>query len=192
MRALTLLSLSVWLSACEMPQSREALAGPTRPFGGTPHPIPGRIEAEDFDQGAPGEAYFDIDEKNHGADYRGATQVDIEKRPDASGGHGIGWTRKGEWLLYTVQVLKAGTYTVEFPVASQKKGGTFHLEINGKPITEAIRVPDTGGWKTLEIIRTYQIHLKAGTHLLKMVMDTEGPSKNIGDIDYLQFVRIGP
>ena len=48
MRALTLLSLSVWLSACEMPQSREALAGPTRPFGGTPHPIPGRIEAEDF------------------------------------------------------------------------------------------------------------------------------------------------
>ena len=25
-----------------------------------------------------------------------ATQVDIEKRPDASNGHGIGWTRSGD------------------------------------------------------------------------------------------------
>ncbi len=79
-----------------------------------------------------GIAYYDIDEENHGENYREKTQVDIEKRPDASNGHGIGWTKKGEWLVYTVEVKESGTYHIEMPVASKKKGGVFHIEVNGK------------------------------------------------------------
>ncbi|MEX2578947.1 MAG: hypothetical protein WD342_07805 [Verrucomicrobiales bacterium] len=68
----------------------------TAPFGGKPHGIPGLIEAEHYDEGASGVAYEDVDPENRGADYREATGVDIEKRDDASNGHGIGWTKKGE------------------------------------------------------------------------------------------------
>ena len=64
----------------------------SKPYKGKVHQIPGKIEAEHYDEGAPGKAYYDVDKKNLGADYREATQVDIEKRSDASNGHGIGWT----------------------------------------------------------------------------------------------------
>ena len=91
----------------------------SKPYQGKAHQIPGKIEAENYDEGKAEVAYHDIDKKNHGANYRGPTQVDIEKRSDASNGYGIGWTRKGEWLHYTVEVKESGTYNIEIPVASQ-------------------------------------------------------------------------
>ena len=68
---------------------------PSGPFGGEPQMIPGKVETEHYDEGAPGTAYKDNDTKNQGADYRNNTQVDIEKRGDASNGHGVGWTKGG-------------------------------------------------------------------------------------------------
>jgi hypothetical protein len=61
------------------------------------------------------------------------------------------------------------------------------LEINGRDITEPIQVPDTGGWGQLRDIKQDGIKLTAGDHRIKMVMDSEGPSKSIGDIDCLMF-----
>ena len=168
------------------------MAGPAwaeepKPYGGKAHAIPGLIEAEHYDEGKPGVAYLDLDPENQGENYRGETQVDIEKRPDASNGHGIGWCRAGEWLIYTVDIATAGTYTVEFPVASQRKGGIFHLEIGGKDVSGPIEIPDTGGWTKLKTIRAEKVTLPAGQHQLKLMMDTDGPSKGIGDIDYMKF-----
>jgi len=159
------------------------------PFKGKAQQIPGKIEAEHFDEGKPGVAYRDNDVKNSGADYRGPTQVDIEKRPDASNGHGVGWTRKGEWLNYTVEVKATGTYTIEMPVASNKLGGLFHLEIKGRAITGPIRVPDTGGWQILKVIKCESVKLTMGRHVIRVVMDSQGPSGSIGDIDYFKFVK---
>lgn len=161
----------------------------TLPYGDRPHLIPGKIEAEHFDRGEAGVAYHDVDEENQGADYREPTQVDIEKRDDASNGHGIGWTRKGEWLVYSVEIRQAGSYTLEVPVASNKRGGTFHIEVDGKDVSGPIRVPDTGGWQTLKRLRHPGVKLPQGRYRMKVVMDEEGPSGSIADIDYLRFVR---
>jgi endo-1,4-beta-xylanase len=159
----------------------------TQPYGGTPQVIPGVVEAEHYDEGAPGVAYYDVDEVNHGADYRENTQVDIEERSDASNGYGIGWARAGEWLLYTVDVKESGTYTIEIPVASNGKGGTFHLEVDGRNITGEIDVPDTGAWTNLELIHVEGVELEAGVQQLKLVMDTIGESGATADIDCLRF-----
>jgi hypothetical protein len=159
----------------------------TKPYGGSPHVIPGRIEAEHYDDGKPLEAYRDTDEINEGVDYRGTTHVDIEKRADASNGHGIGWTRKGEWVVYTVSVKESGIYDLAIPVASDKKGGTFHLEFDGKDVTGPIEVPDTGGWQKLQLITKKGLRLQDGIHVMTLAMDSEGPSGSIGDIDYLDF-----
>ena len=161
----------------------------SKPFKGKTPQIPGKIEAEHYDEGKAGVAYRDNDVKNSGVDYRGPTQVDIEKRPDASNGHGIGWTRKGEWLHYTVEVKEAGTYTIEMPVASNKMGGLFHMEIKGLKITEPIRIPDTGGWDKLKLIKCAGVKLTKGRHVIRVVMDEQGPSGSIGDIDYFKFVK---
>lgn len=165
----------------------EARAG--EPFRGGPRPIPGVVEAEDFDAGDAGVAYHDLTEANQGADYRGPTQVDIERRPDASNGHGIGWARAGEWLTYTVEVADPGPYTLEIPVASAKLGGRFHIEFDGKDATGPIQVPDTGGWTKLQTIRIDGVRVPAGRTVMKLVMDADGVSGFVGDIDCMMFRR---
>lgn len=165
----------------------EGLAG--EPYRGGPRRIPGVIEAEDFDAGDAGVAYHDLTAANHGADYRGPTQVDIERRPDASNGHGIGWARAGEWLTYTVQAADPGPYTLEISVASAQVGGRFHIEFDGKDATGPIQVPDTGGWTTLQTIRVHGVRVPAGRTVMKLVMDADGASGFIGDIDCMTFRR---
>ena len=161
----------------------------SKPYKGKVHQIPGKIEAEHYDEGAPGKAYYDVDKKNLGADYREVTQVDIEKRSDASNGHGIGWTRKGEWLNYSVYVQEMGTYTIEIPVASKKMGGLFVLKIKGKSLCKPIRIPDTGGWDKLKIIKSADVKLDKGRHIIRVMMLDQGLSGSIGDIDYFNFVK---
>lgn len=165
---------------------------PATPFPATPHPIPGTIEAEHFDRGGAGIAFHDVDEANQGAPYRETTQVDIEARPDASNGHGIGWTRAGEWLVYSVEVAETGTYDLEIPVASHKTGGTFRIEADGIDVTGPISIPDTGGWSVLQTIRHPGIRLEKGRQSLTAVMLSEGPSGSIGDIDLFRFSRSTP
>lgn len=156
---------------------------------GKPQTIPGKIEAEHYDEGPAGVAYSDVEKKNLGEPYRKDTEVDIEKRSDASNGHGVGWTRKGEWLHYTVSVKSAGKYNVIMPVASNGKGGRFHFEIDGKDISGPISVPDTGGWDKLKVITHKGLPLTKGVQTIRVVMDEQGPSGSIGDIDYFEFRR---
>jgi len=169
-----------------------ASAAETTPYGDGPHAIPGRIEAEHYDKGQAGVAYHDVDADNQGVDYREQTQVDIEQRKDASNGHGVGWTRAGEWLTYTVAVQQTGEYTLEIPVASNKQGGTFHVEMDGTDVTGPIRVPDTGGWQNLKLLRIEGVPLVEGIFTMKLVMDAEGPSGSIADIDHILFVHNAP
>ncbi|MBL7649357.1 MAG: carbohydrate-binding protein [Candidatus Hydrogenedentes bacterium] len=173
-------------------QAKEEKAGASKPFGGTPQTIPGVVEAEHYDEGAAGVAYHDVDPQNQGVAYRGETEVDIEKRPDASNGHGIGWVREGEWVLYTVEVKEAGAYALEIPVASNKAGGTFHIEIDGADVTGPIAIPDTGGWDKLKTVTATTIALEPGVLPMKIVMDKDGESGGIGDIDLVRFTKAAP
>lgn len=182
-----LIALTLAFAAQAEKLSKTTTSEVSTPYGGAPHAIPGLIEAEHYDEGPAGVAYHDVEEKNLGAPYRRNTQVDIERRKDASNGHGIGWTRAGEWLHYTVEVKEAGTYRIALPVASNKKGGTFHLEMNGEDVTGPIHIPDTGGWDKLKTITVDNVQLRAGAFVMRAVMDTVGPSGSIGDIDYLHF-----
>lgn len=159
------------------------------PFHGKPHAIPGLIEAEHWDKGAPGVAYSDSTADNKGENYREETQVDIEKRPDASNGHGIGWVVAGEWLIYTVEVAESGKYRIEMPVASPKLGGLFRIEMSGKDVTGPIRLSNSGDWKKLVMLTHEGVLLEKGTYQMKVVMIENGETNGIGDIDYFKFVK---
>jgi putative membrane-bound dehydrogenase-like protein len=164
----------------------------TEPFGGKPAMIPGTVEAEHFDLGGEGKAYHDLDDRNQGVAYREPTGVDIEKRSDASNGHGIGWTRREEWLMYSVEVATAGRYRLEIPVASKGPGGVFHIEFNGRDLTGPLRVPDTGGWDRLQTITKTGITLPAGPARMRVVMDADGAVPSVADIDCFRFLAEDP
>ena len=78
-------------------------------------PMPGRIEAEDYDVGGPGIGYFDTTPGNEGGAYR-ADDVDI--KPSVEGGYVVGWFAAEEWLAYTVDVQSDGAYVFQARVGS--------------------------------------------------------------------------
>ena len=65
-------------------------ASGSTPYGGTPWPVPGIIQAENFDNGGKGVAYFDTTRGNAGGAYR-STDVDIQATSDTGGGYNVGW-----------------------------------------------------------------------------------------------------
>jgi Carbohydrate binding module (family 6)/Bacterial Ig domain/Calcineurin-like phosphoesterase/Purple acid Phosphatase, N-terminal domain len=151
----------------------------------SPAALPGTVQAEDFDDGASGVAYRDTTLGNSGGQYR-STDVDIEACSDSGGGYNLGWVFAGEWLNYTVNVAAAGSYDLEFRVASGGAGGTFHLEVNGVNKTGSLTVPNTGGWQAWTTIRKTGVSLSAGQQLWRLVMETNGATTAVGNFNYFR------
>jgi alpha-L-fucosidase len=133
-----------------------------------PHTIPGTIEAEEFDTGCPGDAYFDRDDFNEGGQFRLNQGVDIERC--SAGGYNVGWIHAGEWLAYTVTVRKSGAYGLTFAVASPYDGASMHLECDQADVTGSVAIPNTEGtqnWVTV----SKKVKLDAGQHTLRLGFD---------------------
>gem|GEM_PF-3274708 len=156
------------------------------PYGGTPASIPGRVEAENYNTGTG--AYHDLDSGNTGGQYR-SDDVDIGTCVDTGCGYTLGWVFDDEWLRYTVNVQTTGTYQIDFRVASDGQGGTFHLEVDGQDVTGPMTIPNTGGWDTWQTISKSGVSLTAGEHVLRLAMDTNGSQliPNIGNINWMDF-----
>jgi carbohydrate binding protein with CBM6 domain len=91
----------------------------------------------------------------------------------------------GEWLNYSVDVISAGNYDLDVRVASAGAGGTFHIEINGMNKTGPMTVPNTGSWQTWTTIRCPAVPLSAGPQVWRVVMDTVGSTKAVGNFNYI-------
>lgn len=145
--------------------------------------LPGKIEAENFDDGGEGVSYHDNSIGNNGGVYRD-TDVDIAQAADAGGGYTVGWAGAGEWLAYSVTVSTSAAYDLDFRVASAGSGGRFHLEVDGVDITGPIVVPDTGDWQTWTTIRKPGVSLTSGEHVLRLVMDEDGATGAVGNFNW--------
>ena len=161
------------------------------PYGGSPWPIPGIIQAENFDEGGQLVAYYDTTAGNSrdATWYRPGTDVDIETTTDTGGGYAIGKTRPGEWLKYSVNVAATGTYQFQARIANVGTGGTFNVEVDGADRTGPIAVPDTGGWQVWQTITMGGIQLSAGPHVIRVVLTTAASSGGVGDYNWFAFVE---
>jgi hypothetical protein len=158
-------------------------SGGSTPYTGSPVALPGTVQFENYDAGGMDIAYYDTTASNSGGAYR-SNAVDIKAATDTGGGYLVGWTAAGEWLNYTVSVATAGTYTLDVRVASSGVGGTFHLEVNGVNKTGAIAVPNTGSWSTWKTITKSGVALAAGTQVIRVVMDSIGPSGSVANFNW--------
>jgi hypothetical protein len=157
--------------------------GGSTPYGGTAPTIPGRVQFENYDAGGQDIAYYDTTASNAGAVYR-SNAVDIKACTDTGGGYLVGWTAASEWLKYTVNVAAAGTYAIDVRLASSGAGGTFHVEVNGVNKTGPIAVPNTGGWQNWTTVTKTGVALAAGPQLIRIVMDTIGPSGSVANFNW--------
>jgi hypothetical protein len=144
------------------------------------------IQAEDFDNGASGVAYKDSTAANQGGQYR-KTAVDLQKTNDAGGGNHVGFMTKGEWLNYTVNVTKAGTFNLDARIASQF-GGTFHVEVDGRNVTGTLNFTKTGSFIKWATISKKGIQIAAGKHTVKLVVDSVAGNKPFaGNVNWIKF-----
>ena len=147
------------------------------PYGGTPAPIPGTVQAENYDTGGQGVAYNVTSINGTANNYR-PDGVDLEVTSDTGGGHNLGWTASGQWFKYTVNVTAAGTYAVTFRVAAiNAVTDAFHISnSSGTNLTGNINVPATGAWQSWTNV-TATFTLPAGQQTL--TFDQDHPGWNI-------------
>jgi MYXO-CTERM domain-containing protein len=155
------------------------------PHGGTPWPIPGTIQGEDYDDGGEGVAYHDYESQNRGGAYRTSEGVDVASL--TGGGHAVTYVREGEWLEYTVNVATSGTYAVTYRVSNETTGGRFHVEVDGVDGTGPIVVPNTGSWDVYGTV-THPLSLTSGAHVLRVVFDVATLAGGLGvaNLDWLE------
>ncbi|MBK9132723.1 MAG: FG-GAP repeat protein [Gammaproteobacteria bacterium] len=140
------------------------------PYGGSAWPIPGIIEAENYDLGGSGVGYFDTTAGNAGNLYR-SDGVDIWVASDVDGAYMVGQTSAGEWLDYTVNVAAAGSYTLNLRVATAVNNKRLRILMNGADITGSIAVPNTGGWTAWTTL-SRTVTLNAGQQTLRLQVDS--------------------
>ena len=146
--------------------------------GGAPWPVPGRIQAENFDTGGPGIAYSDTTTANQGESYRMDEEVDIEVTEDSSGVYNVGWIATGEWLEYTVDIAETGTYRLNLRAASESAGGTVRLLVDGESATGNIALSSTGNWQKYSTFDVPVVSLTAGQRVIRLEVVAGGFNLN--------------
>jgi len=182
--------------------------------------IPGRVRCAYYDRGGEGMAFHDTDAKNSGSgnlnpldgkylnEFRKDESVDtsytkfwdqIDNSPynlvaPEEGQLYVGWTEPGEWFRLTVQVQRAGEYSVNLMYTSNR-GGTIALELNGKPLAGPLALVSTAvekeplawrqwhHWNRMD--KLAKVKLPKGLSVLTLKVLTEGNM----NFDYLEFVK---
>lgn len=155
------------------------------PFRGVPQPIPGRIEAEEFDRGGDGVAFHGAGPEFVGhpgmkiARGRADAEISVGRSIYGQGPERV-WARSGEWMAYTVEVMSSGAYSILLktggaPTYAQQTGNcmtpfqigrgsvVYHLELDGFRVT-----PDLASDPQ---VASPRIWMEAGRHQLRLVVD---------------------
>jgi hypothetical protein len=147
------------------------------PFHGTPHEIPGTIEAEDFDIGGEDFTYHDADVANIPGKYRPDEGVDIYDRLGT--GFHIGNAIAGEWYEYSVDVKSEGLYTVTSHLATVYNGGKFQISVDSVH-SEIITVSSTQSNLNTKPFST-EMYLRPGKQIMRFTV-VANPLFNIDKI----------
>jgi hypothetical protein len=186
--------------------------------GGGPQKIPGRVQCACYDLGGEGVAYHTADTRNKGSgalnpangtylnQFRMNEAVGtsytkfhdgIDNNPfnlalPPEGQLYVGWTSPGEWFKMTVEVGRAGAYTIDLLYTSNR-GGRISLDVNGRPVAPAIDIVSTSNpaepvpwrqwhhWNLKKGIA--EVSLPEGVSVLTLHIVTEG-NMNLAYLDF--------
>ncbi|MEM7103229.1 MAG: carbohydrate-binding protein [Bacteroidota bacterium] len=94
------------------------------------HPVPGRVEAEDF--------FFE-------------SGIQLENTSDTGGGQNVGFLDSGDYMDYYINVLDGGVYQVDYRTAAESATGAVQMQLiapDGTPtILHTVNFSPTGGWQ---------------------------------------------
>ena len=139
------------------------------------------IKAVDYDMGRNGVAYFDKDTANYhvstgkrtpgnrGNMYRN-DGVDIAEDSTSKGSYYVNHIEDGEWLQYSINAAKSGSYDVKVIYSANAKQGKFTVLVNGQPFATSIPATSNGR----QTVQFKNIPLKKGPNVIRIVADKGG------------------
>jgi beta-glucosidase len=165
----------------------DVFAQPQEPFGGVEAAVPGRIQAENYDTGGEGVAYYNTTVGNSGGVYR-TDDIGIEATTDTGGGYDVGWLNNGEWLEYTVNPPDpSAIYSLNVRVAAPAAGGQLHIRLNGT-VLGTVSIPATGGWQNWQTVTLPNVPIQGdiGSQPLRLEVLNNGFNINWVELDRVQ------
>ncbi len=151
-----------------------------QPFTGTLAAVPGMIQAEDYDTGGQGIAWFDRTPGNQGGAYR-QDDVDIEA---GGSGNAVAFVKSSEWLVYSVNVSEAGEYVATLRASSPWIDREVWVWVDGV-LKAQVRIPQTGSFDTYENA-TANLTLPAGSHYIRLQF-----FRDAQNLDFFSLERAG-
>ncbi|MBO2012274.1 carbohydrate-binding protein [Hymenobacter negativus] len=159
------------------------------PYTGTAAVIPGVIKAVEYDNGGQGVAFNDSDVANRGAAVdptvpRSTESVDTE---NGDGGYtNVGYSATGEWLKYTVNILRTGLYRVTVRVSTGATStGSLRLSADDVDKTGVVVVPATGGFGTYQDLIINNVYLEASPNAT-LKFDIVSASLNFSKLTFVE------
>ncbi|MDP4239697.1 MAG: family 43 glycosylhydrolase [Bacteroidota bacterium] len=133
--------------------------------------IPGTIEAENYNQGGQGIAYWDNTNGNGPNEYRRSEDVDIARYRPANMYY-VTDMSLGEYINYTFEVLNDDVYTINFVIGTPQSGQTqkFYLEFDNAKTSNPKRYDVS--YTTLTSLGTVtvpNIKLNKGIHTMRFM-----------------------
>ena len=137
------------------------------------------IPAVNYDLGRNGVAYYDMDTANYrtsgvssvgnrGHIYRN-DGVDIYKDSVKYNSYYVGNIENGEWLQYTINVVKKGVYNFKITVASGTGDGNISITSNGNSLVKEVTIPEKATRHHWQTIAVKNIHLSAGINRIRIL-----------------------
>ncbi|MCH6258754.1 carbohydrate-binding protein [Puniceicoccaceae bacterium K14] len=100
--------------------------------------------------------------------------VQTETTTDVDGGINVANIDAGDFVEYTVPVPVAGTYQLQYRVASRSSGGALTTVVNGNEVDDIV-FPATGGWQIWTTVETHTaIEFAEGDNTLRINADQGG------------------
>ncbi|MCV9387411.1 carbohydrate-binding protein [Reichenbachiella ulvae] len=150
-----------------------------------PHAIPGRIQAEDYNDNPQGLGYNDAESENQGGAYRTSEGVDIEACTDEGAGFNIGYVTEGEWLNYLIADVAPGTYDIAFRLASNSTStDTKKITVRlNEQLLGTVTPAVTGGWQEWETKYIEGVNIVGGSNQL-LELSFSGSGFNINWFEF--------
>ncbi len=220
LRACLILATGLYFTGCATPGWNGYRGTPFQDtvYHGGPQKIPGRVQCAYYDSGGEGVAYHDADAKNNGSgalnpangaylnEFRMKEGVDISYTkfhdqidnnpfnlvPPPENQLYVGWTAPGEWFNMTVDVARAGVYTIDLLYTSNR-GGAISLDRNGQPLVPEINIistktdKDPVAWRQWHhwnvLTNVAEVTLPKGVSVLTVHILTQG-NMNLAYLDF--------
>jgi len=99
-------------------------------------------------------------------DFTAMEGVKTEDTGDVDGVLNVGYIDDGDWMEYDLDLIKSGTYILNYRVASKKGGGSIEFVVDGVS-HDTTAVDATGGWQVYKTLSA-TVSLSSGSHKIRV------------------------